>query len=61
MRVLNAVLDGGKTGVDLNLAIILGVLIISTFVMMLIFDLSAEGCTGKTYEDVALLPFLAGK
>ena len=61
LRVLNSILDGGKTGVDLGLAIIPGVLIISTFVMILTFGASAEGYTGKAYEGIALLPYLAGK
>ncbi len=61
LRTLNAVLDGGKTGVDLGLAIIPGVLIISTFIMMLTFGPSAEGYTGAAYEGIALLPYLAGK
>lgn len=34
MRILNALLTGGKTGVDLGISIIPGVLIISTFVMI---------------------------
>ena len=61
LRTLNAILDGGKTGVDLGLAIIPGVLIISTFVMMLTFGPSASGYTGQAYEGIAILPFLAGK
>ena len=61
LRGLNAILDGGKTGVDLGLAIIPGVLIISTFVMILTFGPSPEGFTGKAYEGIALLPFLAQK
>jgi len=62
MRVLNAILDGGKSGVDLGLQIIPGVLIISTFVMMLTFGPSESGAfTGKAYEGVAILPFLADK
>ena len=36
IRILNSLLDGGKTGVDVGLSIIPGVLIISTFVMMLL-------------------------
>ncbi len=61
LRMLNAILDGGKTGVDLGLAIIPGVLIISTFVMIMTFGASPEGYTGKAYEGIALLPYLAGK
>ncbi|HPD95071.1 MAG TPA: hypothetical protein PLA24_04180 [Tenuifilaceae bacterium] len=59
LRVLNSVLDGGKMGVDLGLAIIPGVLIISTFVMILTFGPGPEGYSGKAYEGIALLPHLA--
>jgi len=59
LRVLNALLDGGKSGVDLGLAIIPGVLIISTFVMMFTFD--TAGFTGEAFEGVGLLPRLADK
>lgn len=61
MRGLNAILDGGKNGVDLGLAIIPGVLVISTFVMMLTFGPSDAGYTGAAYEGVPVLPWLAGK
>jgi hypothetical protein len=62
LRGLNAILDGGKTGVELGLAIIPGVLIISTFVMILTFGASATGeYTGAAYEGVKVLPWLAGK
>ena len=61
LRGLNSILDGCKTGVDLGLAIIPGVLIISTFVMILTFGPSDDGYTGSAYEGIALLPFLAGK
>lgn len=61
MRGLNAILDGGKNGVDLGLAIIPGVLVISTFVMMLTFGPSKDGYTGAAYEGVTVLPWLAGK
>ncbi len=61
-RTLDAILDGGKSGVDIGLAIIPGVLIISTFVMILTFGPSADGTyTGAAYEGVAVLPYLAGK
>ena len=63
IRILNSLLDGGKTGVDVGLAIIPGVLIISTFVMMLTFgpDKATDTYTGAAYQGVELLPWLAGK
>ena len=62
MRFLDAILDGGKEGVAIGLAIIPGVLIISTVVMMLTFG-PATGAeyTGVAYEGVPVLPYLAGK
>lgn len=62
IRVLNSLLDGGRTGVDVGIAIIPGVLIISTLVMLLTFGASATGeYTGAAYEGVELLPWLAQK
>lgn len=61
IRVLNALLDGGRSGVDVGIAIIPGVLIISTFVMILTFGPTATGYTGGAYEGVELLPWLANK
>lgn len=61
LRGLNAILDGGKTGVDIGLAIIPGVLLISTLVMTLTFGPSAEGYTGAAYEGVPVIPWLAEK
>ena len=61
LRFINAILNGGKSGVDIGLTIIPGVLIISTFVMMLTFGPSAEGYTGTAYEGVAVLPWVADK
>lgn len=63
IRTLNSMLDGGRTGVDVGLAIIPGVLIISTLVMILTFGPSSDTgeYTGAAYEGVALLPDLAGK
>lgn len=61
-RILDSLLDGGRTGVDVGLAIIPGVLIISTLVMILTFGPSASGeYTGAAYEGTELLPWLAGK
>ena len=39
-RVLDTILEGGKTGVEMGMAIIPGVLIVCTFVMMLTFKIS---------------------
>lgn len=61
LRALNAILDGGKTGVELGLAIIPGVLVISTAVMMLTFGPGEGGYTGEAYQGVAFLPYLADK
>ena len=63
LRVLNAILDGGKTGVEIGVAIIPGVLFISTIVMMLTFGPidSAVGYTGAAYEGVPVISWLAGK
>ena len=62
IRILNSLLDGGRTGVDVGLTIIPGVLIISSFVMLLTFGASAEGVyTRSAYEGVELLPWLASK
>ena len=62
IRCLNAILDGGKSGVEVGLAIIPGVLVISTLVMILTFGPSASGAyTGAAYEGTELLPWAAGK
>ncbi len=60
-RILNALLDGGKSGVDIGLAIIPGVLIISTLVMILTFGAPADGYSGGAYEGTELLPWLGAK
>jgi hypothetical protein len=63
LRILNAMLDGGKSGVELGLAIIPGVLIITTFVMMFVFGPSdpSAGYQGLAYEGVPLLRALGVK
>lgn len=58
-RALEALLDGGKNGVELGLDIIPGVIIICTFVMILTFGPSETGYKGVAFEGVALLPKLA--
>jgi hypothetical protein len=71
IRTLNALLDGGKSGVEIGLAIIPGVIIICTMVMMFTFGGSVEGVdanghdiivyTGEAYQGCGLLPMLASK
>ncbi len=53
------ILDGGKAGVEIGISIIPGVLIISTFVMMITFDTPAGDYTGAAYEGVPILAVLA--
>jgi len=62
LRTLNALLDGGKSGVEVGIAIIPGVLIISTLVMILTFGPNDSGTyTGAAYEGTEMLPNLAEK
>lgn len=61
LRILNSLLDGGRTGVDIGIAIIPGVLIISTLVMILTFGPGTDGYTGEAYQGVEALPWLANK
>ena len=61
-RILDSLLDGGRTGVDVGIAIIPGVLIISTLVMILTFGPSPNGeYTGEAYQGVELLPWVGEK
>ena len=61
-RILNSLLDGGKTGVDVGLSIIPGVLIISTLVMLLTFTAGDNSVyDGAAYEGVGFLPWFFGK
>ncbi len=62
MRVLNSILDGGKSGVELGLTIIPGVLVISTLIMTITFgpkDIAA-GYQGLAFEGVPILPTISG-
>ncbi len=63
LRFLNSLLDGGKDGVSIGLAIIPGVLCISTLVMMLTFGASGENgeYLGVAYEGVPVITWLANK
>lgn len=59
MRIMNALLNGGKAGVQMGLCIIPGVVIICTIVLML--TNSTSSFTGAAYEGIGLLPKLASK
>jgi hypothetical protein len=63
LRFLNSLLDGGKDGVSIGLAIIPGVLCISTLVMMLTFGPSGEHgeYLGVAYEGVPVITWAANK
>ncbi len=63
LRFLNSILDGGKSGVELGLSIIPGVLIISSIIMILTFGPkdASIGYQGLAFEGVPVLPYLAGK
>ena len=61
VRILDSLLDGGRTGVDVGMAIIPGVLVISTLVMILTFGAGPDGYTGAAYQGIEALPWLAGK
>jgi len=61
-RFLEAILDGGKVGVELGLSIIPGVVIICTLVMMLTNGPSSNGIyTGAAYEGIKVLPWIGEK
>ncbi len=57
-RLLESALDGGKNGVDIGLQIIPGILIISTFIIMLTNKMPMGGYTGSELEGVGYLPAL---
>jgi len=63
MRFLNSILDGGKDGVGIGVAIIPGVLVISTLVMMMTFgpDTATAAYTGAAYEGVPIITWCADK
>ncbi|MBO5866051.1 MAG: hypothetical protein J6Q73_08410 [Bacteroidaceae bacterium] len=63
LRVLDAMLDGGRTGVDVGMMIIPGVLVISTIVMIFTFgpDKATGEFTGAANQGVALLPWIGEK
>ena len=61
LRFMDALLEGGKTGVDMGLSIIPGVLLICTMVLMLTNSAPAGGYTGAAYEGIGLLPWIGSK
>ena len=62
MRFLNAILDGGKNGVELGLQIIPGVLIITPAVIIITFGAGPGGVyDGSSSQGVPILPWLAEK
>ena len=60
-RFLDALLEGGKSGVDMGMAVIPGVLIICTVIMMLTNGAGEGGYTGAAYEGIAILPWIGDK
>lgn len=61
-RLLSAMLEGGTSGVQMGMAIIPGVLIICTLVLMLTNGPSEAGVyTGAAFEGVGILPWIGQK
>lgn len=60
-RLLEAILEGGKTGVQMGLEIIPGVLIICTTVLMLTNGPTNGVYTGAAYEGVGFLQYVGEK
>lgn len=60
-RLLEALLEGGKNGVQMGIEIIPGVLIICTTVLLLTNGPDAQGYTGEAYQGIALLPYIGEK
>lgn len=61
-RIMAAMLEGGSSGVQMGIAIIPGVLIICTLVLMLTNGPSEAGVyTGAAFEGVGLLPWVGQK
>lgn len=61
-RIMAAMLEGGSSGVQMGMAIIPGVLIICTLVLMLTNGPSEAGVyTGAAFEGVGVLPWIGQK
>lgn len=58
-RMLEAILEGGKSGVDMGLSVIPGIIVICTLVFMLTNGSGPHGCyTGAYNEGVPVLPWI---
>ena len=55
-RFLESALDGGKNGVEIGMQIIPGILVISTFILMLTNAMPDGGYTGAALEGIGYLP-----
>lgn len=61
-RLFEALLEGGQSGVQMGMAIIPGVLIICSIVMILTHGPGAQGLyTGAEYEGIPFLPWVGEK
>lgn len=61
-RFMTAMLEGGKSGVDMGLAVIPGVLVICSIVMMLTKGPAVDGTyTGAAFEGISFLPMVGEK
>ena len=61
-RFIEALLDGGKVGVEMGISIIPGVIGICTFIMLLTNSVGADGVyTGAANEGVAVFPWIGNK
>lgn len=62
LRFIQALLEGGKSGLDMGLSIIPGVISICTMIMLLTNTAPADGIyTGAINEGVPLLPWIGNK
>ncbi len=57
-RLLSALLEGGKNGLEIGFQIVPGVLVICTIVLMLTFGPGPGGYDGSAFQGVAILPEL---
>jgi len=62
LRFMTSMLNGGKNGIEMSLAIIPGLLVVCTIVMLLTFGPADTtiGYQGLAYEGIGLLPKIGG-